>query len=703
MRISAIMCALLVLITGATLAVAPRTISYQGVLKDEDGLPVANGEYEIVFRLYDDNSASAALLWQETDTLEVTAGVFSVVLGKRIPINLAFDNTYWLSVEVDGGGELSPRVELTSSPYAFRAAVAESTLAGAAVRPHDHDDRYYTESELNTAGTINNAANPVDWTKLKNVPEDFADGVDDVTSGGDLSLPYSGSTSSTASAFSVYNTGDGNGIKGEARGPSGRGVFGQSWYDGDVENYGGYFVSEGMRGHGVYGRAGSSKGNVNYGGFFYASGDSGRGVFGQCTGSSGYGIKGWASNSSTVKNYGGHFTAAGLHGIGVYGWAENSGVGRNFGGYFVAEGDSGQGIRSEARGPQGVGVAGLASHEGNVLNFGGFFVSRGDRGAAVFGQATGSSANGVWGFSSAASGGTGVLGTAIGEGTGVYGSSGGDEPGAGVYGKASMTSGRGVVGTSSGDTGYGVYGTATDNGATRNYGGYFTAGGVRGCGVYGEAANIHGFESYGGYFVGVGSEGGAIYAEATGSHGTAIFAKATAPLSVGLNVEGGVDGYSAILKGNVQVRSRDTGEILVELGEGLDYAEGFDVSEVSAIAPGTVLAIDPDQPGKLTISERPYDTKVAGIVAGAGGLGSGVRLGTERFDCDVALAGRVYCNVDASETGVEPGDLLTTSAIPGYAMKVTDYSLAQGAILGKAMERLAQGEQRQILVLVTLQ
>ena len=52
---------------------------------------------------------------------------------------------------------------------------------------------------------------------------------------------------------------------------------------------------------------------------------------------------------------------------------------------------------------------------------------------------------------------------------------------------------------------------------------------------------------------------------------------------------------------------------------------------------------------------------------------------------------------------VEPGDLLTTSETPGYAMKVLEHIRAQGAILGKAMERLEQGGKGQILVLVTLQ
>jgi hypothetical protein len=149
--------------------------------------------------------------------------------------------------------------------------------------------------------------------------------------------------------------------------------------------------------------------------------------------------------------------------------------------------------------------------------------------------------------------------------------------------------------------------------------------------------------------------------------------------------------------------SNSAGDPLVEMGEGLDYAEGFDVSEEGKVGPGTVLIIDVENPGKLAVSNKPYDSKVAGIVAGANGIGSGVRLGAGQFDYDVALAGRVYCNVDATEIAVEPGDLLTTSSTSGYAMKATDYMRAHGAILGKAMEKLERGEKGQILVLVTLQ
>ena len=82
---------------------------------------------------------------------------------------------------------------------------------------------------------------------------------------------------------------------------------------------------------------------------------------------------------------------------------------------------------------------------------------------------------------------------------------------------------------------------------------------------------------------------------------------------------------------------------------------------------------------------------------------SGILLGGVQFDLPVALAGRVYCNVDASYGAIIPGSLLTTSPTPGYAMLVSDYSRAQGAVLGKAMERIEKGQKGQILVLVTLQ
>jgi len=71
-------------------------------------------------------------------------------------------------------------------------------------------------------------------------------------------------------------------------------------------------------------------------------------------------------------------------------------------------------------------------------------------------------------------------------------------------------------------------------------------------------------------------------------------------------------------------------------------------------------------------------------------------------DAVVAVAGRVYVKADASAAPIKPGDLLTTSSIPGHAMKALDRALTQGAIIGKAMTGLDTG-QGLVLVLVSLQ
>jgi hypothetical protein len=62
----------------------------------------------------------------------------------------------------------------------------------------------------------------------------------------------------------------------------------------------------------------------------------------------------------------------------------------------------------------------------------------------------------------------------------------------------------------------------------------------------------------------------------------------------------------------------------------------------------------------------------------------------------------VYCLVDAEYGAIEPGDLLTTSDTPGYAMRVDDSARASGATIGKAMGRL-DGGRGLVLVLVGLQ
>jgi len=139
---------------------------------------------------------------------------------------------------------------------------------------------------------------------------------------------------------------------------------------------------------------------------------------------------------------------------------------------------------------------------------------------------------------------------------------------------------------------------------------------------------------------------------------------------------------------------------------GADLAEPFNISSANGeVASGAVVIIDEKNPGHLKLSDRPYDTRVAGIVSGAKGINPGIQMhqqGLMEGSQNVALSGRVYVQADASTGAIIPGDLLTTSSTPGYAMKVTDHAKAQGAILGKAMSSLSGGK-GMVLVLVSLQ
>ncbi len=147
---------------------------------------------------------------------------------------------------------------------------------------------------------------------------------------------------------------------------------------------------------------------------------------------------------------------------------------------------------------------------------------------------------------------------------------------------------------------------------------------------------------------------------------------------------------------------------ILEITGGSDLTEGFDIHPLpnATPEPGMLLSIDPANPGKLMVSAEPYDKKLAGVISGANGIEPGMRMrqqGTIAYgNYPVTLTGRVYVKADAAFGAIQPGDLLTSSSVPGFAMKVTDYAQAQGAVIGKAMTGLAEG-QGYVLVLVALQ
>lgn len=134
-----------------------------------------------------------------------------------------------------------------------------------------------------------------------------------------------------------------------------------------------------------------------------------------------------------------------------------------------------------------------------------------------------------------------------------------------------------------------------------------------------------------------------------------------------------------------------------------DCAEDFEVAEGETLEPGTVVALDDE--ARLRPSGGEYDTRVVGIVAGAGGLRPGIILGRRgggSARLPVALMGRVYCKADAAGGAISAGDLLTTAHTPGHVMRATDPLRAFGAVVGKALGGLDRGTGL-IQVLVALQ
>lgn len=240
----------------------------------------------------------------------------------------------------------------------------------------------------------------------------------------------------------------------------------------------------------------------------------------------------------------------------------------------------------------------------------------------------------------------------------------------------------GVYGISLGDSPAGVYGVSQKNDGVS---GYSTSG----VGVHGESQQNNGIS---GLSQAAGHSG--VYGNNTssgvgvaGSITSGIGVQGTSNSGTGLWAKGTPAGY---FEGDVNI----TGDVILVNASSGDVAEDFDLEDDPINGdPGTVLVINSN--GKLCASVDPYDTRVAGVVSGAGGLTPAVvlqRLESCRQRSPIALVGKAFCKVDASFGCITAGDLLTTSSTLGHAMKVFDHTRASGAIIGKALGGLADGQ-----------
>ena len=284
--------------------------------------------------------------------------------------------------------------------------------------------------------------------------------------------------------------------------------------------------------------------------------------------------------------------------------------------------------------------------------------------AEVIGESD--SKEGVRGVSHSAHGGVVGINDWSGDGSPGSGGNGGwfqSSQGEGVRGQTNNPNHGGVVGVNTGG-GIAVYGTSENS-----------------VGVWGTSTNNEG-----------------VHAETNSKFSSAVTGIQLNPDSTGAGVYGEHrgNGPAGFFKGDVLV----TGDIKLI---NADCAEDFDIAGLEEVEPGTVMVIDSE--GALRQSDRAYDKRVAGVISGAGNFKPGIVLDKQNSSNNrmpIALLGKVYCKVDAQHGAIEVGDLLTTSSTPGHAMKTDDPSKAFGAVIGKALRSLEEG-QGLIPILIALQ
>jgi trimeric autotransporter adhesin len=177
--------AAMLLLSGPAFAV-PDLVSFQGRLTDSTGTPI-EGARNMTFRLYD-NALGGTELWYETQTdVAITGGLYDVRLGSVSPLeeSLFAGDAVYLQVEIDNGSAweiLTPRIRLTSTAFAFRAADADR-LQGKSL-----EDIHSEETDPTVEPSVKDG---VTWNEVTAKPPGFADDTDN-DSGGDITAVAAG-------------------------------------------------------------------------------------------------------------------------------------------------------------------------------------------------------------------------------------------------------------------------------------------------------------------------------------------------------------------------------------------------------------------------------------------------------------------------------------------------------------------------------
>ncbi len=117
----------------------PALIHYQGRFLDVAGQPLTQSAVQVRFRVYD-AAVAGAVLYEETQVVDVANGLFATLIGSTTPLpaNLFASNaTTYLGIALGADSEMAPRHRIASVAYALRADTARNAddVEGNAINP----------------------------------------------------------------------------------------------------------------------------------------------------------------------------------------------------------------------------------------------------------------------------------------------------------------------------------------------------------------------------------------------------------------------------------------------------------------------------------------------------------------------------------------------------------------------------------------
>lgn len=196
-------------------------LSFSGKVVKSDGTNIADGTYNMEFKIYQDGTGTSGgggtLKWTEdrliggSGGVTISSGTFTVNLGSvNTTLGTAVDfnqNTLWLSMQVGnasgctitttfqancgGDGEMSPYIRLTAAPYALNAGLLNGIAASSFVQ---------LSPSLQQTGNINVSGNVTSGGSVQAASASF-------TGASSLSL---GTAGTTAGKLAVASAGGGS-------------------------------------------------------------------------------------------------------------------------------------------------------------------------------------------------------------------------------------------------------------------------------------------------------------------------------------------------------------------------------------------------------------------------------------------------------------------------------------------------------------